>query len=103
MQNKVKDFNYMVKKYHKKTMDISARLLDIQSEIGEVGKEYLKITKYGTKPFVKNTEFEMEIGDALYSLLSLCEETNCSAENCLNMALEKYKSRLSAKKNMGSK
>ena len=41
MQEKVKNFNKN-KEYHKETMPAYARMLDIESEMGELAKEYLK-------------------------------------------------------------
>lgn len=102
MQQKVQEFNKNMS-CHKKTMPIYARLLDIQSEIGELSKEYLKSTKYGTENFSLSNDFKLEYGDVIYSLLSLANETNIDANECLTMAIEKYKNRLVKNNNMGSK
>ena len=83
-------------------MPVSARLLDIQSEMRELSKEYLKSTKYGTSNFNLNTDFELEFGDILYSLLSLANELNINAEQCLDLVIKKYQDRLNNKKDMGS-
>ena len=46
MINKIKDFNEnIMKKTHRKQMPVYARLLDVQSELGELSKEYLKSSK----------------------------------------------------------
>lgn len=50
MQNKVKIFNKN-RTCHKKQMPTFARILNIQSEMGELAKSYLKNSKYGTKDF----------------------------------------------------
>ena len=101
MQNKVKEFN-MNKNVHKNPMPIYARLLDIQSELGELAKEYLKASKYGTNDFVVNEKFEIEFGDVLYCLLSLANELNIDAEKCLDSAIDKYKNRIIKNNSMGS-
>ena len=101
MQEKVENFNQN-KTAHKKPMPLSARLLDIQSELGELAKEYLSATKYGTENFIANEDFKLEFGDTLYSLLSLAVETNINAEDCLDKVLKKYAERLNNKNNMGS-
>lgn len=103
MQRKVEEFNKKVKLSHKKEMPILARIGSLQSEIGELTKEVLKASKYGTLPFVKNEEFENEFGDVLYNLLSLANETNIDVDKVLNKAIEKYEKRLLTKNNMGSK
>ena len=100
MQNKVNDFNNQIQK--SSSMPTFARLLDIQSEMGELAKEYLKSTKYGTSNFNLNTDFELEFGDILYSLLSLANELNINAEQCLDLVIKKYQDRLNNKKDMGS-
>lgn len=102
MQKLVDNFNNQ-KNAHKKPMPVSARILDIQSELGELAKEYLKSTKYGTQENNKmSCDFEMEFGDVLYSLLSLANETNINAEKALKLVIEKYKNRLNLSNQMGS-
>lgn len=101
MQDKVKKFNQN-KGVHEKPMPVNARLLDISSELGELNKEYLKSSSYGTKKFLMSENFKMEFGDVLYSLLSLANETNIDANECLDMALNKYNDRIKNKKSMGS-
>lgn len=102
MQEKVKKFN-QTKNCHLKPMPVSARILDIQSEIGELAKEYLKASNYGTSEFELTEDFIMEFGDVMYSLLSLADEVNLSAETALNKVIEKYKNRIKNGKTMGSK
>ena len=101
MQKIVKDFNENMP-CHKKPMPASARLLDIQSELGELAKEYLKASKYGTLDFAVDEQFMLEYGDVLYSLLSLANEVGMDASDCLQAALNKYQKRIDEKKSMGS-
>ena len=101
MQNLVKQFNEE-KMCHEKVMPVSARLLDVISEVGELGKEVLKSTKYGTIDFEMSDDFKMEFGDVVYSLLSLANETGIDAEECLKLAVDKYQKRIDSKNDMGS-
>ncbi len=101
MQNIVKDFNNN-KGVHSKVMPVYARLMDIESELGELEKEYLKSSKYGTKDFVISKDFIIEYGDVLYSLLSLANELNIDAKDAITMILEKYQKRIENNNNMGS-
>ena len=101
MQKLVEEFNKL-KSAHQTKMPVSARLLDVQSELGELAKEYLKATNYGTSEFSKTEDFELEFGDVLYSLLSLANELSLNSEECLNLILEKYKKRFIDKNNIGS-
>ena len=102
MQQKVKNFNDN-KKVHKTPMPVYARLLNIQSEVGELAKEYLNNSKYGTKDFELKDEFKMEFGDVLYCLLSLGNELGLDADECLNMSLNKLQDRIDKNQSMGSK
>ena len=101
MQNKVKEFNEL-RNCHANPMPVTARVLDIQSEVGELAKEVLKSTKYGTREFVITDDFELELGDVLYSLLSLADETGVDAEGVLDKVLAKYRKRIESNDNMGS-
>ena len=101
MQIKVRNFNQK-RNCHFEQMETSARLMDIQSEIGELAKEYLKGSSYGSKIFELTEDFEMELGDVLYSLLSLADELNINAEHCLDKVIKKYEDRISKKNTMGS-
>ena len=103
MQNKVKEFNEYVKKVaHRETMKIESRMLDVASEVGELSKEVLKNTKYGTKEFIVTDDFKLELGDVLYSILSMADEVGVDAVECLDRVLAKYKSRIDSKGNLGS-
>ena len=101
MQDKVSSFNKN-RGCHTKPMTVPARLLDIESELGELGKEYLKHSNYDTDTFVMSDEFKLEYGDTLYALLSLADEVGISSSECLDMALDKYRNRIAKNKSMGS-
>ena len=101
MQDKVVKFNNE-KGCHTKPMPLTARVADLLSEVGELSKEILKSTKYGTREFVATDDFVMEYGDVMYSLLSLAQEAGINAEIALDIALDKYSSRISKKGTMGS-
>ena len=101
MQEKVKNFNDSLT-IHKTPMPVSARLLDISSELGELDKEYLKATKYGTQSFAYSQDFELEFGDVLYSLFCLANETGIDVETALDKVLEKYKNRANKNQSIGS-
>jgi len=101
MQEKVKNFNDNMP-CHKKPMPTWARVADIQSELGELSKEILKASKYGTKEFELNDNFVMEFGDCLYSLMSLANELGIDANQALDKVLDKYQKRINNNNNMGS-
>lgn len=101
MQYKVKVFNDN-RTCHKKPMPVYARLCDISSEMGELIKEYLKASHYGTSEFVLTPDFEEEFGDVLYALLSLANETNINCEKSLDIVLKKLQDRMNKNSTMGS-
>lgn len=100
MQNKVANFNNNILKREK--LGAENRILDIQSELGELAKEVLKSTNYGKKELVITKELELELGDVLYSLLTFADENGIIAEKCLDDVLEKYAKRKSNSGNIGS-
>ena len=101
MQKKVEEFNNS-KTCHLKPMPVYARLMDIESEIGELEKEYLKSSNYGTKEFEVTDDFKEEFGDVVYAILSLSNELGISAEECLKISLEKMKKRMEKTNSFGS-
>ena len=70
------------------------RYMDLTSEIGELGKEILKATDFGQKPFTLQDGCREEMGDCLFSLLALCCEMGLDAGKALEAAIEKYRARL---------
>ena len=100
MQQLVHTFN---QHHHRKPMSTHARLLDAQSELGELAKAYLESSHYGTQDFTLTQDFALEFGDVLYCLLSLADELKIDAKQCLQAALQKYQTRLDQKQSMGSK
>ena len=70
------------------------RVLDTMSELGEVAKEILKMSDYGRKPLEYREELKSELGDLLYSIITIANSFDVDLEEALNMVLEKYKSRL---------
>ena len=98
MQETVKEF---IRKYNLKT-DIQSRYIDLISEVGELGKEILKGTKYGTSKISITDNLESELGDSLFCLITLANELNLDMETCLKNVLTKYEKRFNAKGNIGS-
>lgn len=71
------------------------RLLDLVAEIGEVAKEVLKSTEYGRREKGKlSDKISEELGDALYSLISVANIYQVDLETALEKALAKYRLRL---------
>ena len=73
--------------------DPAYRILDLESEVGEIAKDAAESTGYGDAPAdvdVANTE----VGDALFALLALAESLDVDAGAALDEALAKYRDRL---------
>jgi len=77
------------------------RLLDLASELGELGKEINESTDYGTDPDAVAVA-EDEVGDALFALLALAEAVDVEADAALETALAKYEDRIERKGSAGS-
>lgn len=81
---------------------VNTRIIDLTSEVGELSKEVLKGTDYGSKKFEKTEQWESEVGDVFFSLICLANETDTDLETCLNYVLDKYEKRFLDKGNLGS-
>lgn len=69
------------------------RLLDLVSEVGELGKAAAETTGYGQRPGSIDLP-EDEVGDALFALLALADGLGVDAGEALETALSKYEWRL---------
>ena len=67
----------------------------MSSELGEIAKELIKESDYGTKPLSQEHDpnLELKLGDAYYSLLELANTLNVDLETALKKVLEKYEER----------
>ena len=74
-------------------MQIHIRLLDLTSEVGELCKEYNKITDYGKRSFSVNEDFVMELGDVLFSLLFIANLTRITLEDVFAETVAKMEDR----------
>jgi NTP pyrophosphatase (non-canonical NTP hydrolase) len=90
LQEKIKKFC----KEHNLESPAEHRVLDTMSELGEVAKEILKMSDYGRKPIKYGEELKSELGDLLYSVITIANSFDIDLEEALNMVLEKYKKRL---------
>lgn len=75
------------------------RVLDTLSELGEVSKEILKMSNYGRKSFEAEdkSKIRSELGDLLYSLITVANSFDMGLEEVLEEALKKYEKRLDEK------
>lgn len=78
------------------------RMLDLESETGELAKELLKANEYGEREFETTPEFAEEFGDVYYSLLSLADECGIDPESALESSMEKYRKRFEKRGSVGS-
>jgi NTP pyrophosphatase (non-canonical NTP hydrolase) len=87
---------------HDMTLDPEHRLLDLQSEVGELAKELLTAQDYGDGEFTVTEDVVDEFGDAYYCLLALADELDVDAEAALGNSVEKYRTRLAESGDAGS-
>jgi len=73
--------------------EIQVRLPDLVSEVGELCKEYIKITEYGKKRFTPNEDFELELGDVFFSLILIANSAGIDLEESLDRCLQKLEKR----------
>lgn len=70
------------------------KILDTISELGEVAKEMLKMTDYGKTEAVFNEKMKSELGDLLYSVVTIANSLHIDLEEAIKGVLEKYEKRL---------
>lgn len=87
---------------HDLSMAPEHRLLDLESETGELAKELLRASEYGAGEFEATEAFEDEFGDVYYSLLSLTDECGIDPEDALESSMGKYRERFESEGSVGS-
>ena len=98
IQKVIRDFNT---KYNLGG-SIETRLIDLSSEVGELGKEILEVTNYGEKEFSRTDNLESEFGDVLFSLISAANCAGVDLDVALEKVLKKYEDRFNKKGHIGS-
>lgn len=98
MQRKVEEF---VRTKRLKT-SIEWRILDLVSEVGELSKEILKGNDYGKRELNLTGNLKLEIGDILFSLVCIANDTGTDLEECLLNTLNKYQNRFEERGHIGS-
>jgi len=78
---------------HDLCADPAYRILDLESEVGEIAKDAAESTDYGDPPGDVDVATD-EVGDALFALLALAESLDIDAGAALDEALAKYRDRL---------
>ena len=73
---------------------IEHRVLDIVSEIGELSKEILKASNYGKSSYVSNEKIKLELGDVLFSLITLANSLDVNLDVALEAVIKKYENRM---------
>jgi NTP pyrophosphatase (non-canonical NTP hydrolase) len=81
--------------------DPAYRLLDLTAEVGELAADATDSTDYGSRPAEMDLSRD-ELGDALFALLALAEETDADAGAALAESLVKYEARIDGEGSPGS-
>jgi len=81
--------------------DLPYRVLDLESEVGEIAEEVTTSTEYGAAPANAAIASD-EIGDALFGLLALADAAGVDAGDALDKSLAKYESRIDESGDAGS-
>lgn len=77
------------------------RILDLVSEVGELGKNVNTSTDYGNRPGDIKIQ-EDELGDVLFATYALAYETGIDPGEALGESLDKYRNRLRVSDDPGS-
>ena len=73
---------------------VEHRVLDVVSELGELSKEILKASNYGKSSYISNEKIKLELGDVLFSLITLANSLDVNLEAALETVLKKYEKRI---------
>lgn len=79
------------------------RLLDLVSELGELSKELIKSTDYGSKQMKVSKGISNELGDTFFSLIALSNQFDLDLDIELKSTLDKYNKRIAKSGNPSSK
>lgn len=83
--------------------DVQTRALMLASEVGELMKEVVRATEYGTTPFAATPGFRDELGDVMADLTLLAEAAGVSLTECAEATVQKMRSRFAAYGSVGSR
>ena len=73
---------------------VEHRVLDVLSELGELSKEILKASNYGKSSYVSNEKLQLEVGDVLFSLITVANSLDVNLDAALESVLKKYEKRI---------
>jgi NTP pyrophosphatase (non-canonical NTP hydrolase) len=79
-------------------MPVEHSTIDLAAEVGELGKEILLSTDYGTKPFAATANLEAEFGDVFYALIGLANELQVDLDQALRSRVDSYRERFAARR-----
>jgi NTP pyrophosphatase (non-canonical NTP hydrolase) len=102
MDNKMQTMAREFFNEHGMSEDISSRLLDLVSEVGELCDEHVEITERNTKDFSPTTEWHLEMGDIMFVLATLANRTGVDLEVVLEASLNKMRERFKDTGQIGS-
>jgi len=83
-------------------LDPDHRMLDLQSEVGELAKEILTAQDYGDTDLTVDEDLVDEFGDVYFCVLALAVELDVDAEAALAESVEKYRDRMDETGGAGS-
>ncbi len=86
---------------HEWETELAYRVVDLQSEVGEIAAEVTTSTGYGSNPEDADIAAD-EIGDALFALLAVAESADVDASHALETAISKYERRIEETGDAGS-
>jgi NTP pyrophosphatase (non-canonical NTP hydrolase) len=94
----VNKLQQMVAEFSERTgtrLELPYRALDLCSETGELAQEILRDARYGKQDISRVSEKAVaELGDSVFSLLSMANGMNVDIEEALAAAIERYGKRL---------
>ena len=88
--------------YSERDIPVEHGVLGVMSELGELAKEILVMTDYGSRTPKDNNKLKIELGDVFFSVIILANKLGVDLNESLDIVLEKYEQRLLRRGSPGS-
>ena len=102
MMNSIQQETAQMAKDYELCTDPMTRFADLVSEVGELGKELVKVSDYGKNAVTANEKISMEMGDVMFVFALLANELGLDISACFDMTRKKCQERFEANGHIGS-
>jgi NTP pyrophosphatase (non-canonical NTP hydrolase) len=74
-------------------------LLDLQAKVGALAEEVIRATEHGRRPFRPTRDWEAQLGDVAFALITLADQTGVDTGQAVQAAADRmYRSAMAAQR-----